>query len=344
MFKQLPLCMLGLCAATFAQTNEQSFYNASLFSQTTATRATVDAVDQIYFSQPVDFRRSTGKASGWRVILQDQDPRTAESVRLSYHNLDFQSIRPLKAEVAAANFTAFGSGSAGARSFVYTFTTASELTIPEFAALGIRMPKPNAWPADALTIHFQRGDRTQVAAADRQQWTYKLDNLGNVADEWRVGSTFRFGGVYKTPVLQAFNGSNAYSGSSSKDDLFGPESIAFATSASRSDTLGFRGAGGSKYATVGDQLGVAALYFAADYRPAALPLAPFGTLLVDENSATFLAYMVLDNAGFGRTLTVEVPTNLNLKLAWQAFFVAIDTSQNSLNSFELSNGVRTTFE
>ncbi|MCB9880419.1 MAG: hypothetical protein H6834_01410 [Planctomycetes bacterium] len=336
------LLACSLASAVSAQMNEQTFYNASRFAETTATRATTSSIDQIYFTQPVDFRRGNGRAIGWRVVLQDQNEATAEAIRLSYHGLDFQSIVPNKTEVVGANFTAFGSGSGGAKSYIYTFTLASGAAVPEFSALGLRMPAPISWPTDAMTIHFQRGDRTQVSEPKRQAWTYKLDNTNTVMPEWRDGSTFRFGGLYRVPVMQAFNGSNAYGGS--LEDLLGPESIQFETGGARSDTLGLRGDGGTKFRTLGDQLGVAAIFFSADYRGTPLALNPFGNLLIDENTATFLAYMLLDSQGIGRTLTVVIPPNLgNLKLAWQGFFVAIDTNLNQLNDFELSSACRTIF-
>ncbi len=327
--------------AVAQQVNEHTFYNASRFAETTATRATTTSVDQIYFTQPVDFRRNTGRSIGWRLVLQDQEQSTAEVINLSYHNLDFQSIVPNQTKVVDATFTAFGSGGGGAKSFIYTFTLATGVVTPEFAALGLLMPAPTSWPTDAMTIHFQRGDRTQVSEPKRQQWTYKLDSTF-VVPEWREGSSFRFGGLYRVPVLQGFNGSNAYG--STLEDLTGPESVAFESGGARADKFGLRGEGGNRYRTLGDQLGVAAIFFSADYRGTPLVLNPFGTLLIDENTTTFLAYMMLNSEGLGRTLTVTIPPNLgNIKLAWQGFFVAIDTNLNQLNNFELSNAIRTIF-
>lgn len=334
--------LVGLAALVRGQANEQTFYNKSLFGQTTATRATVDQVDQIYFSQPVDFRRNAGPTTGWRVVLQDQDPRTAESIRLSYHGLEFQSIRPRSNAVASVQFTAFGTGGAGARAVIYTFATPSPINLPQFHALGLRMPRPRSWPSDAMTINFQRGDRTKVSTARRSDWTYKLDALGSVVPEWRTGSSFRFGGLYRVPVLQAFNSSNAYTGSSTRDDLFGPEAQVFESSATRSDALGFRADGGARFQTRDSRLGLASVFVAVDYRTLPLPVAPFGTLLIDDPTLTFVSYIVLDNAGRGRGVAGIVPPQLRLRVAWQALFLSIDTNVFTLRDLELSNAVRTT--
>jgi hypothetical protein len=245
--------------------------------------------------QPRDFRCGQGDATGWRGVLQDQDPTTAEALRLGY--VKYASATGLLPDttpagnVTTASFNVFGTAGAHARLFTLTLTT--KVTLPTFSGIAIELPAPaTAWPSDGLTVHVQDGDHTTVPAASRVQWTYE----GAAANAFRVaGSTLYLGGLYDCGTIQVVAHSKAYG---PQRLLAGAESLLI--DATSGDRTGFILRNSRFPAPMCVDLGL----IAADYQPVPLPT-PYKFALITTHLLQIV--MLPDSQGTVTSIGFPVP-------------------------------------
>jgi hypothetical protein len=309
-------------APAFAQVgmNEHTLYNTQKTSF--ATRGTTTGTDTIYFSQLLTFHNNVGQGTGWRIVVQDQDQSTSESVTLSWHDTLPSGI-PVTTPIASHPFVLFGTGS-GVAAYIFTLTTPLPVVLPQQVALGIELPAPHPWASDAATLHYQRGDKTIVKPELRRQMTYVLSG-GNAVAEWTIGSTFRWGGLYQAPALATANLSTGYG--VGPELLYGPEALAI--DPVRGDRLGWA-MRGDRFKTFPTQpVSAGALYCSVAYRTP-LPT-PFGVLVIDETTAVWVAAAITDAQGQVLIPAIAVP-NAPFDVVFQAAFINLQTLEVALTN------------
>ncbi|HHI80043.1 MAG TPA: hypothetical protein ENK02_08680 [Planctomycetes bacterium] len=317
LFLLLVPCLLSLTTGLEAQApqgrNEKTFYNTNHTSAT--VRDGGGTVDTLYFMQPPEAHTGYGKVSGFRIVLQDQDQSTAETINLALVRFAGTTGKPDTSAggvVAGSsmNFKLFGSGS-GSAAYSYTLTLGTPVVAP--AQFGIRLTLPiprGTWPQDGVTVHYQAGTNLKLGSATpKPQWTYKKASNGSAQAFGPAGSTFRLGVLLDQPVLQFFNESSAYG---SNEKLFGPESLF--PLVSRSDKTGFR--------LAGDRFGGGFGIILISGSKAATPLStPFGTVFPTLAGSLYLPAVPLDKQGKATTPSLTLPPKTTI---WaQAAFLQV---------------------
>ena len=313
----LGACFLSLHSPLSAQTtkgrNEKTFYNTNHTSAT--ARDGGSTVDTLYFMQPPEAHSGYGKISGFRLVLQDQDQSTAETINLALVKFAGTTGKPDTTAGgvvpgSSMNFKLFGSGT-GSAAYSYTLTLTTPVTAPANFGIRLTLPIPKGtWPSDGASIHFQAGTNLKFGSATpKPQWTYKKATNGSAQAFGPAGSTFRMGVLLDKPVLQFFNETGAYG---ANEKLFGPESLF--PLISRSDKTGFR--------LVGDRFAKGFGIILISGSKAATPLiAPFGSVFPNLTGSLYLPAIPLDSKGTATTPSLVLPAKTTI---WaQAAFLSI---------------------
>lgn len=295
-------------AQTSSVLQEKVFYNQA--QTDSSTRVSGNAADTIYFMQPELFHKGYGTMRGFRVLLQDQDYRTNESVNFGavrYGNNgqpDASQAGLVVASSVTLNFPQPTSGTVSAA--LWTITLAQPATVPSELGLRLVLPAPKS-ATDSVGVHTQRDTTTRLTQSFRQQWTYALSGASNVVPYFGRGSTLRYGAVYTEPVAQIFVKSTLYGAS---QDLFGPEALHPNVTAGDQVGWAYRGAAFANQAAV--------LLIGAQNRATPLQTG-LGTLFLQVPLGLVQLPLVLDATGAGTTATVLPPAKV--KLRTQAVFV-----------------------
>ena len=304
------LVALPLLAAAAHAQNVHMLYNPA--KTQFATRSSTTNDDQIYFTQHQNFRNNGTQGRGWQIIVQDENRATSEKVTMSWHALENDRLTPKKAAISTSDFTLFGVGT-GRIAFIYTLKPVLPVTLPQFVAMGVKLPKPHPWMSDTATLHYQRGDNTVVVPQLRPQLTYDLKNNA-VRNRWVPGSTFHWGGLYKAPVCRHSTVSTAYG--KGVEVLDGLESI-FPNALAGDATMWKLS--GDRYKSLPSQLPSFALVFLApEYAPVPIPT-PFGPIL-GGNPFVLINPYLLDKDGEATVGPIAVP-NASFQVVMQAGFI-----------------------
>jgi hypothetical protein len=290
-----------------------------------AVRPTTTSVDQVLFTQPLSFHYNAQRGMGWQVLIQDQQVSTAESIVLSWHAVEPDGLKPVVAPIATDTFTLFGVGS-GSSAFLFTLVRANPTVLPSQVAIGIRLPAPHPWPADAALLHYQKGDDVKLPASYRGQWSWL--QAGSVAAPLHSpGSTFQLGGIYDRPVVRGYCRSTAYGPVA--EDLAGPESLH--PWPSRGDRFGLQVIGDRFRSLATQPPSLCTIFVAPSY---GLPLpTPFGPFLLQPSAWTVLtATMSVDGV-----LTVPPFDLPDAKLTACVTAAAISLMNNELS---FANAIR----
>ncbi len=320
-FPLLPLffgsILLGLHSPLRAQTpkgrNEKTFFNTN---HTTATvRDGGTTVDTLYFMQPAEVHSGYGKVSGIRLVLQDQDQSTAETINIALVKFAGTTGKPDTTNSgvvsgSSMNFKLFGSGT-GSAAYSYTLTFATPVTAPAKVGIRLTLPIPRGtWPSDGVSVHYQAGTNLKLGSSTpKPQWTFKKATNGSAQAFGPVGSTFRMGLLLDKPVLQFFNETNAYGAT---EKLLGPESLF--PLINRSDKTGFQ--------LRGDRFGKGFGIILISGSKASTPfVTPFGTVFPNLTGSLYLPAIPLDSNGKATTPSLVLPAKTTI---WaQAAFLTI---------------------
>ncbi len=201
---------------------EKVFYNAA---KTDASTRASNGVDTIYFMQPELFHKGHGKITGYRVLLQDQDYNTAETVQFGTVRYAQNGLPDVTAAGLVNNaggslrFPMPASGVVSAALWTITLNTAFDAP----SDIGLRLIFPAAASnADGVGVHTQRDTTSMLTASFRKQWTFYL-NANAAANYYGPGTSMHFGAMYEEPITQMFASSTLYQATA--EDLFGPESL-----------------------------------------------------------------------------------------------------------------------
>jgi hypothetical protein len=300
-------------AQTTKGLNEKIFYNTNHTSAT--VRDGGSTVDTLYFMQPAEAHTGYGKVSGFRLVLQDQDQSTAETINLALVQFAGTTGKPDTSaggvvSGSSMNFKLFGSGT-GSAAYSYTLTLTTPVTAPKNFGIRLTLPIPKGtWPNDGVSIHYQAGTNLKLGnATTKPQWTFKKASNGSAQAFGPVGSTFRMGVLLDKPVLQFFNETSAYG---VNEKLLGPEALF--PLISRSDKTGFR--------LAGDRFPKGFGIILISGTIAGTPLnTPFGTVFPNLTGSLYLPAFPLDAKGQATTPSLTLPAKTTL---WaQAAFLSV---------------------
>ncbi len=302
--------------------NLRLFHNVGLAN--VSTRATANAADTIYFMQPRAFRYGYGGATGWRVLLQDQDAATGQTVRLGYVKYQGTTDKPDLSAAGAlttVSFSVFGTGS-GTTAVRYTMTTATKVPLDPYIGITIALPAPQSWPQDGITMHAQEGSTTKLNAPNRKQWTFRK-NGSAAAPLLGVGSTFHLGGLYDVPTQQVAVVSNAYGPPTRR--LFGPESLSPDWTGRTEFTAFLLRSDSHKTGTV------SLVLITPKYSPVPIPVS-FGSILV---LAPILTNAVVPMDANGQGVSIGFPIGPGSSLAMQTMFLRFSPFEATLSDASL---------
>lgn len=289
---------------------EKLLYNTAHTDATTRASA---AVDTIYFMQPELFHRGYGNVTGYRVLLQDQDYRTAESVQFGMVKYGQNGLPDVSATGLVNNATGslmFPQPATGVISAaIWTITLSQPVAAPD--TFGLRLVLPAAPSAtDGVSVHTQRDTTLKLTASFRKQWTYYLNGTTPVA-YYGAGTTIRYGAMYTEPVTQMFVNSTLYGPA---EDLFGPEAMHPDTTKGDKVAWEFTGT------AFANQVAVLLLDGSLRATPISTNL---GSLFLQAPVGIIQLPFVLDATGRARTTPLAPPAKLVLRS--QAVFVNLTT-------------------
>lgn len=304
------LFLATLCPAQGG--NEKTFYSGQTSG---SVRDSSSATDRLYFMQPQMARYGYGRGTGFRGVFQDQEQRTAETIRIAFVRYAQDKIRP-GTVVSEATYKIFGTGS-GAAAYRFTFTLGTPAVLPNTIGIRATLPPPNGWPSDGVSMHYQNGNTTKIpAGVSKPQWTWRL--VGTTISAFSTpASTVFLGGLYDEGVTRVFISSTAYG---TRQDLFGAEALY--PDPARGDRLGFS----LSHDGFKSKLGIVVISPAF---VAPVPVAPFGTLLVNLIGSVFLPATALDSKGNAKTVAIPVPPGT--RFSTQSLFLDATSSKVRLS-------------
>lgn len=281
---------------------EKVFYNDA---HTDSSTRVSNGTDTIYFMQPELFHKGHGKIIGYRVLLQDQDYNTPETVQfgtVKYGQNGLPDITTGGLVNNAGGQLKFPTPTTGVVSAaLWTITLNTPFDAPSDIGLRLVFPATTS-NADGVGVHTQRDATTMLTQSLRKQWTYYLDTTTNsAAAYYGPGTSMYFGAMYQEPITQMFISSTLYQ--TAAEDLFGPESMH--PDPTKGDKVAWK-FNGTAYKN-----GVAVLMLDGGLR--ATPISTnLGPLFLNAPVGVIQLPFVLDANGQGTTTPLLPPAKLTL--------------------------------
>ncbi len=286
-----------------AQTrNEKILHNTQHTSA--SLRVSANAGDTIYAMEPALSRTGYGGARGFRVVLQDQDYNTAETVQFGFVRYASNKSSP---DVSAGGLIFNGGlslkfpkpATGVVSAAMWTITLGQPVVLPKNHGIRLVLPVPPK-AADGIGVHAQRGNTSRVPAALQKQGTFSLSSAGAAVAFFEKATTLHAGAFYVEPVTQMYVRSSAYGTS---EDLLGLEALH--PNATGGDKIGFLMTGDAFASQV------ALLMISGGLRASPITT-PIGSLFLNPPTGAIQLPFVLDATGKAKSPAVAIPAKLKI--------------------------------